>query len=209
MSPEERQATGAGASAGGAARGRPRSEAVERSIIEAVVHLLEQGTPLAELSVEGVARAARVGKATIYRRWSGKEALFVDVMKTMEPADPPLPGTSVRDDLLAMLESLRQRGLAKQSSMLIHSVFAQMKTLPKLWAAYHDTVVEGRRAAALAVIRRGMETGEIRADLDPGLVNDLVFGPILVRSVLRSDGELPAELPAEIVDAVMRGIGPR
>lgn len=52
-----------------------------------------------------------MGKATIYRRWSGKEELFVDVMRAVEPPDPELPGTSMRDDLLTLLESLRQRGL--------------------------------------------------------------------------------------------------
>ena len=91
-------------------RGRPRSEAVERSIIEAVMKLLEDGVPLAELSIERIARTAGVGKATIYRRWNGKEELFVDVVRTAEPPDPELPGTSMRADLLALLEYTRRRG---------------------------------------------------------------------------------------------------
>src|SRR5690606_26025101 len=94
------------------ARGRPRSEAVERAIIEGVMQLLEDGVPLAELSIERIARTAGVGKATIYRRWSGKEQLFVDVMRAAEPPDPELPGVSVRDDLVVLLEALRLRGLA-------------------------------------------------------------------------------------------------
>jgi AcrR family transcriptional regulator len=96
----------------GPVRGRPRSEAVERSIIEGVMKLLEDGVPLTEVSIERVARTAGVGKATIYRRWSGKEELFVDVLRAAEPADPELPGTSMRDDLVVLLESLRQRGLS-------------------------------------------------------------------------------------------------
>ena len=65
------------------------------------MQLLEEGVPLADLSIERIARTAGVGKATIYRRWEGKEELFVDVLRAMEPADPELPGTSVRDDLVA------------------------------------------------------------------------------------------------------------
>lgn len=69
-------------------RGRPRSEAVERAIVEGVMKLIEEGVPLADLSIERIARTAGVGKATIYRRWSDKEDLFVDVMRSTEPPDP-------------------------------------------------------------------------------------------------------------------------
>src|SRR3954471_1158958 len=93
----------------GSTRGRPRSKAVEQAILEAVLKLLEDGVPLADLSVESIARTAGVGKAAIYRRWSDKEDLFVDVIRAAEPAERELPGTSMRDDLVVLLESLRQR----------------------------------------------------------------------------------------------------
>ncbi|MEV8564386.1 TetR/AcrR family transcriptional regulator [Streptomyces sp. NPDC051322] len=189
-------------------RGRPRSEAAERSITEAVVQLLEEGASLADLSIERIARTAGVGKATIYRRWKGKEELFLDVLKDVEPTDPELPGTSVRDDLVAMLESLRQRGLAKRSSALLHNVFAQMQNYPKLWAAYHANVVEGRRRTGMAIVRRGIAEGLIRSDLDAELINDLFVGPVLLRAVLRPDGVLDGDLAEHVVDAVLTGLGP-
>ncbi|WP_327694427.1 TetR/AcrR family transcriptional regulator [Streptomyces sp. NBC_00459] len=189
-------------------RGRPRSEAVERSIIEGVMQLLEEGVPLADISIERVARTAGVGKATIYRRWPGKEELFVDVMRVMEPVDPELPGTSVRDDLVVLLETLRRRGLAKQSSAFLHNVHAQMKSSPKLWAAYSDTVLEPRRLLGVELLRRGQRTGEVRPDVDVTLMNDLFVGPMLLRSVLRSDAELPEGLAEQIVDTLLEGLRP-
>lgn len=75
----------------GSTRGRPRSKAVEQAILEAVLRLLEDGVPLADLSVETIARTAGVGKAAIYRRWSDKEDLFVDVIRAAEPAERELP----------------------------------------------------------------------------------------------------------------------
>ncbi|MFI6640101.1 TetR/AcrR family transcriptional regulator [Streptomyces sp. NPDC050504] len=191
-----------------ARRGRPRSEAVERSILEAVVKLFEEGVPLAELSIERIARTAGVGKATIYRRWKGKEELFVDVLADIEPPDPKLPGTSLRDDMIAFLEALRQRGLAKRSSLLLHNVHAQMLSYPKLWKAYHTTVIEPRRRMMLDVLRRAVDAGEIRADLDLELVNDLVVGPMLMRTVVRPDTPLPDDLAEQIVDAALRGVRP-
>ena len=189
-------------------RGRPRSEAVERSIIEGVLRLLEEGVPLADISIERVARTAGVGKATIYRRWPGKEELFVDVMRAMEPADPELPGTSMRDDLVVLLEALRRRGLANRSSAFLHNVHAQMKSSPKLWAAYHATVVEPRRLLGIELLRRGRRNGEIRPDVDVTLLNDLFVGPMLVRTVLHSDGDLPEGLPEQIVDTLLEGLRP-
>ncbi|KES07379.1 TetR family transcriptional regulator [Streptomyces toyocaensis] len=190
------------------ARGRPRSEAAERAIIEGVMRLLEDGVPLAELSIERVARTAGVGKATIYRRWSGKEELFVDVIRAAEPPDPDLPGTSVRDDLVVLLESLRLRGLAGRSPALLHNVHAQMKSSPGLWAAYHDTVILPRRRLGLEVLRRGRENGELRADVDLELLNDIVVGPLLVRTVLNPDADLPDDLAERVVDTLLEGLRP-
>ncbi|WP_432059167.1 TetR/AcrR family transcriptional regulator [Streptomyces sp. S1] len=190
-------------------RGRPRSEAVERAIFEAVGGLLDEGVPLTELSVERIARTAGVGKATIYRRWSGKEDLFVDLLRSLEPPDPVLPGTSARDDLVALLESLRQRGLAKRSSALLHTVFSQMQLYPKLWDAYQLTVIEPRRRLGLDAVRRGMERGEIRDDLDVEFVNDLLTGPLLLRTVVRPGSTLEPGLAERVVDTVLDGLRPR
>ncbi|MEU6475535.1 TetR/AcrR family transcriptional regulator [Streptomyces sp. NPDC047017] len=193
---------------GAPARGRPRSEAAERAIIEGVMKLLEDGVPLAELSIERIARTAGVGKATIYRRWSGKEELFVDVLRAAEPPEPELPGTCLRDDLVALLEQLRQRGLMSRSSAILHNVYAQMKSSPRIWCAYHATVVEPRRRLQMEVLRRGQQRGELRADLDVDVLNDLFVGPMLVRTIMRPDADLPEGLSEQIVDMVLAGLRP-
>ncbi|GAB2741084.1 TetR/AcrR family transcriptional regulator [Streptomyces bullii] len=192
----------------GPTRGRPRSEAVERAILDGVMRLLEEGVSLAELSIERIARTAGVGKATIYRRWSGKEELFVDVLRAAEPPDPELPGTSARDDLVVLLEALRRRGLADRSSAILHNVRTQMKSSPKIWAAYHKTVVAPRRRVGLEVLRRGQENGELRPDIDPELLYDMVVGPLLVRAVLHPDADLPDGLAEQIVDTLLQGLRP-
>lgn len=190
------------------ARGRPRSEAVERAILEGTMKLLEEGVPLGELSIERIARTAGVGKAAIYRRWSGKEELFVDALRTIEPDEPELPGTSLRDDLVALLEWLRQRGLASRSSAILRTAQAQMKSSPRIWEAYHNAVVAPRRRLGVEVLRRGQRAGELRADLDLDLVNDLFVGPMLVRSVLRPDADLTEGLAERIVDTLLEGLRP-
>ncbi|MFD8063692.1 TetR/AcrR family transcriptional regulator [Streptomyces cyaneofuscatus] len=189
-------------------RGRPRSAAAERAILDAVIGLLEAGEPLAGLSIERIARTAGVGKATIYRRWTGKEELFVDVVRDMEPVDPPVSGTEGLADLRIMLESLRTRGLAQRSSVLLHNIFAQMKSHPKLWDEYFSTVIAPRRAAILAAVRRAVAAGELRDDLDVELMDDLFVGAVLVRTVHRPDAPLPDDLVDRIITTLLQGLAP-
>ncbi|MEV7734633.1 TetR/AcrR family transcriptional regulator [Streptomyces sp. NPDC088921] len=192
-------------------RGRPRSEAVEQAILEATVKLLEDGVPLADLSVERIARAAGVGKAAIYRRWSDKEDLFVAVMRAAEPAEPAereLPGTSMRDDLVVLLESLRRRTLVSRSSAILHNAHAQMRNSPKIWDAYHADVIAPRRDLGLEILRRGRLNGELRTDVDLELAIDMFVGPLLIRSFMRHDPDLPDGLAEQIVDTVLNGLRP-
>lgn len=190
-------------------RGRPRSEAAERAILQAVVRLLEEGEPLAGISIERIARTAGVGKATIYRRWSDKEELFVDVLRTIEPPEPALSGTSGLADILVGLESMRTRGLAQRGSALLYNVFAQMKSHPKLWGAYHNTVIEPRRVAMNAAVRRAVDAGELRDDVDAELIEELFVGPMLLRTIHRKDAPLDDDLSERIIRALLDGLRPR
>lgn len=114
----------------------------------------------------------------------------------------------MRDDLIVLLESMRRRGLATRSSAILHNVRAQMKSSPRIWTAYHNTVVEPRRRAGLEVLRRGQETGELRTDLDRELMYDIVVGPMLVRAVLHPDADLAEGLAERMVDALLVGLRP-
>ncbi|MEU2247308.1 TetR/AcrR family transcriptional regulator [Streptomyces sp. NPDC019224] len=190
-------------------RGRPRSAAAERAILDAVVELLEAGEPLAALSIERIARTAGVGKATIYRRWAGKEELFVDVLRAIEPPEPDVSGTGGLGDLRLLLESMRRRGLAQRSSALLHNVFAQMKSHPKLWHEYQCTVIAPRRLAMVAAVRRAVEAGELRDDTDVELMDDLFLGPMLVRTLHRPDAPLPEDLADRIIALAVEGLAPR
>ncbi|MGW7578530.1 TetR/AcrR family transcriptional regulator [Streptomyces sp. NPDC054765] len=189
-------------------RGRPRSAAAGSAIVEAVLRLIEGGVSIGELSMERIAREAGVGKATVYRRWPGKSALLLDVMRSLDVPVPPLDGASVRDDLVALLELLRRRGLAKRGSALLRTLVSHVQAQPELWAQYHDTVVRARHEALLGVLRRGMADGEIRADRDLDTLADLFIGPMLARALLHEGKELPENLPADIVDMVLEGVRP-
>ncbi|MDH6126886.1 TetR/AcrR family transcriptional regulator [Kitasatospora sp. GP82] len=188
-------------------RGRPRSEAAEQAIVTAVERLMEDGAGLADLSIEGIASAAGVGKATIYRRWPNKEALLVDVVARLESPEPELIGGTVREELVAMMEFMRRRGLAKRSRWVLKTALGQLNSWPELRTIYQQRVVEPRRELVRQIIRRGVAEGVFRSDLDIELLAEVVMGPILLRTVFWEEAPLddPA-LAEQLVDAVLNGI---
>ncbi|MFJ1702150.1 TetR/AcrR family transcriptional regulator [Kitasatospora sp. NPDC088346] len=189
-------------------RGRPRSEAAEQAIFAAVEQLMEEGVGLAELSIERVAAQAGVGKATIYRRWPNMEALLVDVVARLEAPAPQLTGGTVREELVGMVEYMRKRGLAKRSRWVLKSALGQMNDWPELRATYQERVVKPRRELVRTIVRRGIDEGVLRADLDMELVCEVVIGPILLRSILWDDAPLDdPDLARQMIDAVLNGVG--
>src|SRR2546430_6859629 len=86
--------------------GRPRSARADEAIIEAVLDLLADGTLAEEISIEAAAAPARVGKATIYPRWSNKDAPLVDAVATIKGEPPKRAGTSIRADLVTLMRPI-------------------------------------------------------------------------------------------------------
>jgi AcrR family transcriptional regulator len=190
-------------------RGRPRSEEAERAILTATLRLLDEHRSIAAISVEAVAQEAGVGKATIYRRWPGKEALVVAAVEFAEVPLPTLAGVSLRDDLVTLLETIRLQAIDKRGDGLMGMVAGEMRQHPELHRRYHEVVVEKRRDLLRGLLQRGVDTGELRSDLPMDVLMDLVSGPILVRKLVRENASLEPELPGQIADALLGGIRAR
>src|SRR5260221_13849776 len=86
-------------------RGRPRSEQADRAIIDATLEMFAESGPDG-LCIEQVAARAGVGKATIYRRWPGKEDLLLDALAALKTPLPQPRGRSVREDLVAVVDAM-------------------------------------------------------------------------------------------------------
>ena len=189
-------------------RGRPRSEQAERAIIDAALDLFaESGAE--GLCIEKVAARAGVGKATIYRRWKTKEALFAEAIGSIA-LTPEVPDTgSVRGDFEAASGAAVGR-MAPEAFRVLPRLMADAADDPELLEALHDALVRPRRSVIAAILRRGIARGELRADLDVDLAGDMLIGPLIAR-VLLSGGDPHAldGLPMRVFDALERGIGAR
>lgn len=188
------------------AAGRPRSTRAHEAIIDAVLDLLSEGTPLGELSIESIAAKAGVGKATIYRRWAGKNELLIDAVKTLKTAPPLSPGSSVRDDLVRMVNS-GNTSLDPRAARVFPCLLPEVMRNPDLQVLYQQ-LIEPRRARTREILRRGIASGELRADLDIELTTLMITGPILLQRWMNWNPNLDEDtLPEKVIDALLRGIG--
>jgi AcrR family transcriptional regulator len=185
--------------------GRPRSPEAHAAILRAALELAVEGG-FRGLSMEAIAARAGVGKATIYRRWKSKEALFVEAIGSIA-LNPDVPDTgSARGDFAVASEAAVGR-MAPEAFRVLPRLMADAADDPELLKALHTALVRPRRAAIAAIVRRGVERGELRPDLDVDLVSEMLIGPLIAR-VLLSGGDARAleGVPMRVWDALARGI---
>jgi AcrR family transcriptional regulator len=194
-------------------RGRPRSSGAERAILLAGARLLEE-RGVRKMSMQAVAAAARVSKATIYRRWPSKDAFILDLVAGAA-ADPAADGTEARQpstdaraELLAWVHAGLEAERGPQGAALQHLVRRATED-PALAASLRRRVLERHRGRLLAIVDRGVGAGQIRPDLDAATLLDLLCGPLLYRSLLAAsspEDRAPAEFAGAIVEMLWPGI---
>jgi AcrR family transcriptional regulator len=186
--------------------GRPRSPEAHAAILRAALELALEGG-LRGLSMEAIAARAGVGKATIYRRWKSKEALFMDALGEIA-STPDVPDTgTVRGDFMAAGAQAVDR-LAPQAFRLVPRLLAEAGDDPELLEAMHEALLRPRKAVIAEILRRGVQRGELRADVDIELAIDMVLGPVIARALTSGgDPRSIAGLPLRVWDALVEGIG--
>jgi AcrR family transcriptional regulator len=185
--------------------GRPRSSEAHAAILGATLELAMEGG-LRRLSMEAIAARAGVGKATIYRRWKTKEAIFAEAVRQIA-LTPEVPDTgSVRGDVEATTAAVLGR-MAPQAFRTIPRLLAEAGDDADLREAMQAALLRPRKAAIRTILRRGVARGELRADLDIELVADVMLGSAIAR-VLMAGGDTTglAGLPLRVYDLMAAGI---
>ncbi|MFB9834439.1 TetR/AcrR family transcriptional regulator [Actinoallomurus acaciae] len=198
-----------GSESAGRRPGRPRSERADKAIVEATVDLLAEEGGVAGVSIEAVAARAGVGKTTIYRRWPNKEALIIDALAALKEPFPPPVGESVRDDLIAIAQAFVSNKTDKKRLDCYWSILGGAERYPELMGRFTREVIEPRRDVIRMVLRRGVASGELRADLDVETTLWLIMGTMAQRTRAFGVGPVPDDFATRVVDALMTGIAGR
>ena len=182
-------------------RGRPRSADADVAILAAALDLASE-VGVRSLSMDEVAVRAGVSKATIYRRWSSKEALVLDALRSANGPVDDVDTGSLGVDLRTYLGGLANRMSEGRSSDLMPHLIEVACYDPAIRSSLDDWV-RHRRRPLLAILQRGVERGELPADTDLTLLLDALIGPFVYRRLLAG-----GEIDARFVDGLLSIVVP-
>jgi AcrR family transcriptional regulator len=174
--------------------------------MEAIVAMLSEGITFDALSIESVAARAGVGKATIYRRWGSKQEMLSEVLRELKGPPPRPSGGNVRERLLSLLSKVAVKD--ERGAQIFPCLLPEIK---RNEAAYDlwQSLIEPRRVVMREVLRRGIDDGELRSDLDIEVAVAVLTGPIVLNRMTRWNPGLDNDtLPERIVDLVLAGLRP-
>jgi AcrR family transcriptional regulator len=186
--------------------GRPRDarldETCYRSALEVMLERGYHATSFAE-----IARRAGVGTPSLYRRWPTKAAIAMDLFEREGVAAALIPDIGPVRELLVEMMRIRLRAWR---TIFFHQValplILEAQANPALGEAF-STRFKDYPTAVVARLRRAIEAGELRADVDPNRMLDMLMGTIALPLLFGQ--ELPLDSEAEvIVDQVLSGFAP-
>ena len=186
--------------------GRPREERADKAILSATLHLIAS-RGAGDLRIDDVAERARVGKATIYRRYSSKDELVAAAVTSLV-SDIEIPDTgSTEDDLRQLMQRAVNVYRGSLEAGVMPGLVDAMHRDPKLAREVREGFLKRRRAALAVVLERGVERGDLRPDLDIELVLDVLGGPLFYR-LLVTGGPIDKALADGVAELIVRGFAP-
>jgi AcrR family transcriptional regulator len=161
-----------------------------------------------KLTMEAIAKRAKVSKATIYRWWPNKAAVVIDAFMENHLTHTRIPeGVPVRDALLAHLKSLITHYAGPQGK-LVAQIIAEGQYDPETMANFRERFWQERAAAVEKLMRQGIDEGVFRPDLDPSAAAQLFYAPIYFH-LLFGVTPLNDALAEELVDLGIRDLATR
>ncbi len=184
--------------------GRPRSEKARRAILRAANRLIEE-QGVSRLTVEAVARAAKVGKPTIYRYWPNAQAL---AMAAILAADNVLTDDETVEDPIALLRAqimrlvrVFQSNRGRQMAILL----ASSDAASELSKAFRNQVILQSRTRGKALLEDAFLQRDMRKTADLEVVADMIYGPIFFR-ILLAHAPLDEAFASANLDLVLSGL---
>ena len=182
-----------------------RGEHVRRSVLSAAFdELVANGFDGA--TIAGIAKRSGVHETTVYRRWATRENLLVAALLDRSADAIPAPDTgSTRGDFLALVRDV----IAYMRSPAAMAVMrAAMLPVDDAYAGARQAFWARRLGALSPVATRGIERGDLRADIDAQLLLEMLVAPIHGRLLL-SGGPIDDGFAERLVDQVLAGVAAR
>ncbi|MBX7433649.1 TetR/AcrR family transcriptional regulator [Mycobacterium sp. Y57] len=184
--------------------GRPRDPRIDAAILRATSDLLVE-IGYSNVTMAAVAERAGTTKTALYRRWSSKAELVHEAAFPGSPSAIQTPPGDIAADLRAMVGAARDVFTSPVVRAALPGLITDMSA---------DAALSGRVsarfgdlfAAVRARLHDAVERGEVRADVEPDRLVELIGGATLL-AVLQSSDDLAA--PSWVDDTatiLLRGV---
>jgi AcrR family transcriptional regulator len=185
-------------------KGRPRDTTADERILAAAAQLiLTRGFD--NMTVDEVAATAKAGKATVYRRWAGKEDLAFAALEQLYSTELPIPDTgTLRGDLVAATRQALDFAGSETGRAYIRMTVAESLRDRRVGALY-TSAFEQQEAAAREMFQRGIDRGEVRPDFRMDVAVDWFAGMMILYAIIEREIP-PASDAEELVDFMLEGI---
>jgi AcrR family transcriptional regulator len=152
-----------------------------------------------------------VSKATIYKHWSDKEALLLEMLAEASGlhSRPPFDSGDTRGDMIALLSYRPPENAALRERILPHIVAysARNRTFGIAW---RRMVMDPAGRDLRRLIERGVQKRELKPKVNVELALGLLLGPMLYWHIFQKDHDQPVDLrprAAGVVDAFWKAFG--
>ena len=153
--------------------------------------------------MDSVASRAKVGKATLYRRWASKQRLVVDAVNRSKRAGtgPPPDTGSLRTDLVRCFSGADAL-VPTEVHRLLGVVMSALQTDPDFAVEFRTHFVQPRIAAVQEVYRRAAARGELRPGADLSIIGPALAGCLMQRALVFGE-PITEDLVTRVVDHVI------
>jgi AcrR family transcriptional regulator len=191
---------------------RPRSLEAHNKVLRSALCLFsERG--IEATSMDAIARASGVSKATIYNHWEDKEALLMEVMLMVHGLDREPEDVDSGDllrDLTAILTRRPPDEFDAARNGITPSLIAYSALHPEFGKAWRHRVMEPPRLCLKRVLRRGISLGRLPKDLDLEAAMALLLGPVLYAHIFqRERAPKSPDIGPKAAESFCRAFAPR
>ncbi|WP_433247708.1 TetR/AcrR family transcriptional regulator C-terminal ligand-binding domain-containing protein [Streptosporangium sp. CA-135522] len=187
-------------------RGRRPADQVRREVLRAAGELL-LAEGMAAFTIEKVAALAGASRVTLHKWWPSRGALALEGYFSVVGPTLAFPDTGdIAADLTAQLRAFVHLMRDTPAGRVMPELIGQSQTDPELARAYRERYSAPRRELAVQALERAKRRGRLRADIDPEVVVDQLWGACYHR-LLIPDQPLTEEFAEALVKNLLTGIG--
>jgi AcrR family transcriptional regulator len=182
-----------------------RNPQTHQAVLAAAEELLQE-VGYASITVDRIAERSGVAKASIYRWWPNKAAVFMELYITIVREACPAPDTgTLEGDIRELARTAFRAFRTTVAGLALAGFVADAQSNPKTHAQLQEGVATDIRKLNMALLERARERGELNPWISTAAAADVMSGALYYQLLIRRGQFTNAEAD-QITDVILQGI---